>query len=190
MINQLNTSPTSASPRLRQFLSVLLGLCVALGSLQAHAADRVKWKKTTLNAFDIACVVIGGIIGIGIFFAPTKVAKVVSSKEQMIAAWSLGGIMVLIGAFVYARLGMREEALEQADRSLEIMPVSLDAMDGSQRLLHFARTSVVLGDYDRAVELIGRLVEVPILLTPAMLRCDPFWSPLVGHAEYDALIAR
>ena len=93
-------------------------------------------------------------------------------------------------AFVYARLGMREEALEQADRSLEIMPVSLDAMDGSQRLLHFARTSVVLGDYDRAVELIGRLVEVPILLTPAMLRCDPFWSPLVGHAEYDALIAR
>jgi len=35
--------------------------------------------KTTLNAFDIACVVIGGIIGIGIFFTPKEVAKVVDS---------------------------------------------------------------------------------------------------------------
>ena len=59
---------------------------------------------TTLNAFDIACVVIGGIIGVGIFFAPAKVAAVCDSPFQVMAAWSLGGAMALLGAFVYARL--------------------------------------------------------------------------------------
>jgi basic amino acid/polyamine antiporter, APA family len=60
--------------------------------------------KTTLTAFDIACVVVGGIIGIGIFFSPSKVARVVDSPEQVIAAWTIGGVMILFGALVYARL--------------------------------------------------------------------------------------
>ena len=59
---------------------------------------------TTLNAFDIACVVVGGIIGIGIFFSPAKVAAVVDSSEQVIIAWTIGGVMILFGALVYARL--------------------------------------------------------------------------------------
>ena len=63
-----------------------------------------KLDKTTLNSFDIACVVIGGIIGIGIFFTPSEVAAVVESTDQVIAAWSIGGAMIILGALVYARL--------------------------------------------------------------------------------------
>lgn len=61
----------------------------------------------SLSAFDLSCVVIGGIIGVGIFFTPAKVAAAVDSPAQMIAAWCLGGAFAAIGAFVFADLARR-----------------------------------------------------------------------------------
>ena len=60
--------------------------------------------RTRLGAFDIACVVIGGIIGIGIFFTPAQVARSVDAPWQVTAAWSLGGAIAILGALVFARL--------------------------------------------------------------------------------------
>lgn len=57
-----------------------------------------------LGAFDIGCVVVGGIIGVGIFFTPARVAAVVDEPEQMIVAWSLGGVLAILGALVFAAL--------------------------------------------------------------------------------------
>jgi APA family basic amino acid/polyamine antiporter len=57
-----------------------------------------------LNAFDIGCVVVGGIVGVGIFFAPQKVAAVVDTPEQLVVAWCLGGVIALCGALVFAEL--------------------------------------------------------------------------------------
>lgn len=67
--------------------------------------DEPRREPTRLGPFDITCVVVGGIIGIGIFFTPAKVAAVVGSSAQVVAAWGVGGVMVLLGALVYARLG-------------------------------------------------------------------------------------
>ena len=61
----------------------------------------------TLTAFDICCVVIGGIIGVGIFFTPAKVAAAVDTPTQMIAAWCLGGAFAAVGALVFADLARR-----------------------------------------------------------------------------------
>ncbi|MEE2886265.1 MAG: amino acid permease, partial [Planctomycetota bacterium] len=60
--------------------------------------------KTRLGAFDIACVVIGGIIGIGIFFTPAQVARSVDAPWQVSVAWSLGGAIAILGALVFARM--------------------------------------------------------------------------------------
>ena len=63
-----------------------------------------KQEKGELNAFDIGCVVVGGIIGVGIFFTPARVAAAVASPEQVILAWSLGGLLAVLGALVFAEL--------------------------------------------------------------------------------------
>lgn len=57
-----------------------------------------------LNAFDIGCVVVSGIVGVGIFFTPQRVAAVVDGPVHMIAAWTLGGLIALCGALVFAEL--------------------------------------------------------------------------------------
>ncbi|MFY9345219.1 MAG: APC family permease [Planctomycetota bacterium] len=61
-------------------------------------------QRPGLSAFDIGCVVVGGIIGVGIFFTPQKVAAAVDDSTQVIAAWALGGLIAALGALVYARL--------------------------------------------------------------------------------------
>jgi APA family basic amino acid/polyamine antiporter len=57
-----------------------------------------------LGAFDIGCVVVGGIIGVGIFFTPRYVAQAVDTPAQVILAWGLGGLLAVLGALVFAEL--------------------------------------------------------------------------------------
>ena len=57
-----------------------------------------------LNAFDATMLVMGGIIGSGIFINPYVVARHVHTPALILGAWAVGGAIALIGAFVYAEL--------------------------------------------------------------------------------------
>lgn len=49
-------------------------------------------------------IVMGGIIGSGIFMNPHVVAEVVHSPAAILGAWAVGGLIALAGAFIYAEL--------------------------------------------------------------------------------------
>lgn len=49
-------------------------------------------------------IVMGGIIGSGIFINPSVVAKQVHTPALILGAWAVGGLIALAGAFVYAEL--------------------------------------------------------------------------------------
>lgn len=64
-----------------------------------------------LGAFDATMIVMGGIIGSGIFINPYVVARQVHSPALILGAWLSGGAIALLGAFVYAELAsLRPEA--------------------------------------------------------------------------------
>jgi basic amino acid/polyamine antiporter, APA family len=52
-------------------------------------------------------MVVGGIIGSGIFLNPALVAERVRTVELTLAVWAVGGVIALIGALVFAELGAR-----------------------------------------------------------------------------------
>jgi len=60
--------------------------------------------KRSLNTLDVIAVVVGIVIGAGIFRTPSLVAANVDSAGMMLTAWVLGGIVSLIGALCYAEL--------------------------------------------------------------------------------------
>jgi APA family basic amino acid/polyamine antiporter len=60
-----------------------------------------------LSAWDAAMVVVGGIIGSGIFRTPAAVAQQTGSAGMQLAAWAIGGAVALMGALCYAELGTR-----------------------------------------------------------------------------------
>ena len=51
-------------------------------------------------------IVMGGIIGAGIFVNPSVVARQVHTPTLILGAWLIGGMIALIGAFVYAELAV------------------------------------------------------------------------------------
>jgi len=57
-----------------------------------------------LGPFDATMIVMGGIIGAGIFVNPSVVARQVHTPWLVLGAWLIGGVIALIGAFVYAEL--------------------------------------------------------------------------------------
>jgi APA family basic amino acid/polyamine antiporter len=52
-------------------------------------------------------VVMGGIVGSGIFINPYVVAQIVRTPALILAAWVAGGAIALAGAFIYAELADR-----------------------------------------------------------------------------------
>ncbi len=63
-----------------------------------------------LGTFDATLIVMGGVIGSGIFATPSVVAARVGSAPLILAAWALGGLIALIGGFVFAELAWRRPA--------------------------------------------------------------------------------
>src|SRR5947207_2423998 len=60
-----------------------------------------------LGLFDAVMLVMGGIVGSGIFINPYVVAQQVHTPFLILGAWAAGGAIALAGAFVYAELAAR-----------------------------------------------------------------------------------
>ena len=60
-----------------------------------------------LGLFDATMVVMGGIVGSGIFINPYVVAELVHTPALILGAWVAGGAIALLGAFIYAELAAR-----------------------------------------------------------------------------------
>ncbi|MFN7943526.1 MAG: amino acid permease [Thermoanaerobaculia bacterium] len=58
-----------------------------------------------LGALDATLIVMGGIIGAGIFVNPHVVAQRVAYPAAVLGVWILGGLIAGVGALVYAELG-------------------------------------------------------------------------------------
>jgi tetratricopeptide (TPR) repeat protein len=85
--------------------------------------------------------------------------------------------------------GHKAEAVAEADRSLALRETTLDA--GLRPYVHFqvARILIQSGEYDRALDLIEPLLTTPASdLTPAYLRLDPTFKPLVGNPRFQRLL--
>src|SRR5215218_10998683 len=52
-------------------------------------------------------LVVGGIIGSGIFLNPSIVARRTGSAALTFGTWGLGAVIALLGAFIFAELGRR-----------------------------------------------------------------------------------
>lgn len=64
-----------------------------------------------LGLFDATMIVMGGIVGSGIFMNPSVVARQVGTPALILAAWAIGGAIALAGAFVYAELAALRPAV-------------------------------------------------------------------------------
>src|SRR5689334_20115500 len=60
-----------------------------------------------LGLFDASMIVMGGIVGSGIFINPYVVAQQVHTPSLILGAWIAGGAIAVGGAFIWAELAAR-----------------------------------------------------------------------------------
>src|SRR3954464_13292991 len=77
---------------------------ITSGTLVPSDAPGEPTLARRLGAFDATMIVMGGIIGGGIFVNPSEVARRVHTPGLALGAWAIGGAIALGGAFGYAEL--------------------------------------------------------------------------------------
>src|SRR5437870_12645212 len=68
--------------------------------------------RRQLGLFDAIMIVMGGIVGAGIFANPSEVAHRVHAPFLILGVWVVGGVFAMWGAFIWAELATRLPAAE------------------------------------------------------------------------------
>jgi TolB-like protein/class 3 adenylate cyclase/Tfp pilus assembly protein PilF len=92
-------------------------------------------------------------------------------------------------------LGDKAVALTLAERAMAVVPIEKDALSGSLPIEILARVASRLGEPDRAIAALQKLLSIPyegplaqnVPLTPALLRLDPMFDPLRGDPRFQKL---
>jgi len=87
-----------------------------------------------------------------------------------------------------AGLKERAKALEAGQKALDI--TRYNGLEKSDRMLDLANIYVVLGEYDKALDLIEELLKNPSSLSPGLLKLDPVWKPLSGRSRFKAILEK
>lgn len=61
--------------------------------------------RRELSGIDATAVVIGAIVGVGIFFTPSRVAQLAGDSKLALLTWGIGGVIAMLGALTFAELG-------------------------------------------------------------------------------------
>ncbi|CAN5776148.1 amino acid permease [soil metagenome] len=64
-------------------------------------------QRTQLKLFDLTIIVISLVIGMGIFKTPASIAAKSGIETIFYSAWAIGGVVALMGAFIFAEIGTR-----------------------------------------------------------------------------------
>ena len=155
------------------------------------AATPAKWADFALD---------GGPSG----WAEGLVARARGDKEKALAAFAaarekmqaqqgdkpkdalyFGGV-----AKLDAGLGRKEEAISEARRAVEIMPIAKDAVEGPIWVANLALVYVWTGERDRALEQLEIVATLPGWgPTYGDLRLNPCWDDLRGDTRFDKIVA-
>jgi serine/threonine protein kinase/tetratricopeptide (TPR) repeat protein len=93
-------------------------------------------------------------------------------------------------AYAYAGLGRKEDAIREAQKASDVLPISKDALFGALVAEYRALVYAKVKEYDLAIDELQLLLSVPSEVTVAWLRLDPRLDPLRDHPRFQELLKK
>jgi serine/threonine-protein kinase len=97
------------------------------------------------------------------------------------------GLTVL--GLIDAGLGRKDDAIREARRAVELLPVSKDAIDGTDLILNLAVIYAWTGEKDFALKQLAEAARLPSSLSYGWLRLHPDWDTLRGDPRFEQIVA-
>lgn len=89
---------------------------------------------------------------------------------------------------VDALLGHKEAAVSEAERAVEMLPISKDALIGSAIVTNLAVVYAWSDQLDQAFATLNPLTKGPYGIYYGQMKLDPYWEPLRKDPRYDQLL--
>jgi TolB-like protein/tetratricopeptide (TPR) repeat protein len=89
-----------------------------------------------------------------------------------------------------AWLGEKEAAIAEAKRGTELLPESVDAFEGPLCTQTLAEVYIIVGEYDKALEVIDGLLTRPTQATVAQLKNSPLWDHVRQDPRFIAMLQK
>ena len=133
------------------------------------------------------------IAGVATLMGDSRLARAygdsarIALEEQLRAAPDDAQLHVLYGVAL-AYTGRKAEAIREGERAVALRPASKDASNGPYIEHQLTRIYIMVGEPDKALDRLERLLEIPYYLSPAWLRADPTFDPLRKHPRFQRLV--
>ena len=100
------------------------------------------------------------------------------------------GIALIVVAQLDAELGRKDDAIREGQQAVELFPIAKDAVIAPNVAYRLAAIYARVGERDRALELLEKLVPVPNALYYGELKLEPAWDPLRSDPRFQQLLAQ
>jgi serine/threonine protein kinase/Tfp pilus assembly protein PilF len=89
-----------------------------------------------------------------------------------------------------AFLSRKEEAIQEAKRAVEMLPISQDALDGPSLVENLAIVYASTNEASLALQELATLIKTPSGVSYGELKLDPIWEPIRPDPRFDKLLAQ
>jgi TolB-like protein/Tfp pilus assembly protein PilF len=111
-----------------------------------------------------------------------------ATEEQLRTAPKDAQRHVVLG-LALAYLGRKAEAIREGERGVALGPVSKDAFFGTYFQHLLVRIYTLVGEHEKALDVLEPLLKIPYYLSPGWLKIDPNFDPLRKNPRFQKLVA-
>jgi len=92
-----------------------------------------------------------------------------------------------LNALALAYAGRKGDAIAEGERAARLQPLATNFVLGAYNTHLLARTYLLTGEQEKALDLLEQLLDMPHYLSPGWLRIDPTWQVLRGNPRFERL---
>ncbi|HEY1770113.1 MAG TPA: protein kinase [Chthoniobacterales bacterium] len=108
-------------------------------------------------------------------------------QRKVDAAPDFAPALSIVG-LIDAGLGNKADAIREARRAIEMLPITRDAIDGAHLIENLATVYAWSGEPDLACDQLEAVTKIPGTLSYGQLRLSPLWDDLQGHPRFEKIV--